>query len=159
MQSSAQKDSHPVGLTRFASAGSAQKESNPVGMSRSGSMGSAQKNTTPIPFNSTAQQVELPRSASASSATKAHPGERDFQNKERQRLSSNTKPKKNNKSQETRSPTLSDVESPDDFEAAANNAGNDRGHDKERRSQQRHSREKPTEPARKTKKNDNHVNN
>ena len=107
-QSSTQKASNPLGLIRSASAGSAQKESNPVGLSRSSSTGSAQKNSTPIPHNPTAQLVELPRSASASSAKKKQLSNEDETNKKRK----------------SRSPSLSDGLYADDNEAAAKNARN-----------------------------------
>jgi hypothetical protein len=107
-QSSTQKASNPLGLIRSASAGSAQKESNTVGLSRSSSTGSAQKNSTPIPHNPTAQLVELPRSASASSAKKKQLFDEDRTNKKRK----------------SRSPSLSDGLSTDDNEATANNARN-----------------------------------
>ena len=107
-QSSAQKASNPLGLIRSASAGSAQKESNPVALSRSASTGSAQMNSTPIPYNPTAQLVELPRSASASSAKKKQLFDEDRTNKKRK----------------SRSPSLSDGLSTDDNEATANNARN-----------------------------------
>ena len=113
-QSSAQKGSNPLGLIRSASAGSAQKESNPVGLSCSDSTGSAQKNSTPIPNNPTAQLVELPRSASASSAKKKQLFDED----------------KTNKKRKSRSPSLSDGLSTDDNEAAANNARNKRSSDR-----------------------------
>ena len=92
---------------------SAQKESNPVGLSRSASTGSARKDSTPIPNNPTAQQVELPRSASASSAKKKQLFDED----------------KTNKKRKSRSHSLSDDIS-DDNEAAANNARNKRYSDR-----------------------------
>ena len=113
-QSSAQKASNPLSLSRSASAGSAQKESNPVGLSRSASTGSARKDSTPIPNNPTAQQVELLRSASASSAKKKQLFDEDETNKKRK----------------SRSPSLSDGLSTDDNEAAANNARNKRYSDR-----------------------------
>ena len=162
-QSSAQKASNPLSLSRSASAGSAQKESNPVGLSRSASTGSARKDSTPIPTfisnsassakkkqlfdedeankkrksrspslsdglstddneapankarnnNPTPQQVELPRSASASSAKKKQLFDED----------------KTNKKRKSRSHSLSDDIS-DDNEAAANNARNKRYSDR-----------------------------
>ena len=107
-QSSAQKASNPLSLSRSASAGSAQKESNPVGLSRSASTGSARKDSTPIPNNPTAQQVELLRSASASSAKNKQLFDEDEANKKRK----------------SRSPSLSDGLSTDDNEAPANKARN-----------------------------------
>ncbi len=85
-----------------------------MGLSRSASTGSAQKNSTPIPNNLTAQQVELPRSATASSAKKKQLFDKDTTNKKRK----------------SRSPSLSDGLSNDDNEAAVNNAGNESGSDR-----------------------------
>jgi hypothetical protein len=107
-QSSAQKASNPLGLTRSASAGSAQKESNTVSLSRSASTGTAQKNSTPIPYDPTAQQFEVPRSATASSAKKKQLFDKD----------------KTNKKRKSRSPSISDGLSTDDNDASANNARN-----------------------------------
>ena len=98
-QSSAQKASNPLSLSRSASAGSAQKESNPVGLSRSASTGSARKDSTPIPTFI---------SNSASSAKKKQLFDEDEANKKRK----------------SRSPSLSDGLSTDDNEAPANKARN-----------------------------------
>jgi hypothetical protein len=79
-----------------------------VGLSRSASTGSARKDSTPIPNNPTAQQVELLRSASASSAKNKQLFDEDEANKKRK----------------SRSPSLSDGLSTDDNEAATNKARN-----------------------------------
>ena len=126
-QSSTPKDSNSLGLTRSASAGSAHKESHQGGLSRSASTGSAEKNSTPIPNNPTTLQVQLIRSASASSAKTKHPIERASKDMERQHSSSNKNPDKTNTKRKSRSPTFSDVDSPDDNEFAANNAVNGSG--------------------------------
>ena len=79
-----------------------------MGLSRSASTGSAQKNSTPIPNNPTAEQVELPRSASASSAKKKQMFDED----------------KTNKKRKSRSPSISKGLSTYNNEAAAKKARN-----------------------------------
>jgi hypothetical protein len=123
----ASASTHHSALSRSASTGSSQKysspassSSNPLSLIRSASTGSTQKKTTPTPTSSAPNRASL---AHANSASKDRDPKHNSVHMEHSSSSSNSTTKKKNYEQR-RSPTNSEVDTPEELDPESEDYGN-----------------------------------